>query len=318
MQSVEVTARLDASRTSAVQVLIADCEAIDGFRPVSDQFWIDLAGDDHDVVRVLLIDRHHPDDRGIVQGCAQAGLTAGSWTVETVLHPALRPQLAQLATMMLRAMSDALRHRNSAEWSWLVFAPTPAHDAVAAAFALSPTRRLYQMTRPLPTGLTFDITTRAFVPGQDDEAWLRVNQRAFAWNPEQGGWTLDSLRARIAEPWFDPNGFLLHERDDRLAGFCWTKVHADNTPPLGEIYVIAVDPDFHGLGLGRQLTLAGLEHLARLGITHGMLFVDADNTAAVGLYDKLGFSVHRTDCVYHGRIGRSDTDANAPTSRRPA
>jgi mycothiol synthase len=102
---------------------------------------------------------------------------------------------------------------------------------------------------------------------------------------------------------------LLHEREGRLAGFCWTKIHAESTPALGEIYVIAVDPDFHGQGLGRDLTLAGLDSLASRGIATGMLFVDADNTAAVGLYDKLGFTVHRTDCMYQGQINTGVADA---------
>jgi mycothiol synthase len=129
-----------------------------------------------------------------------------------------------------------------------------------------------------------------------------VNNRAFADHPEQGGWTVETLRARAQEPWFDPEGFVLAFDGEGLAGFCWTKVHRAQPPrepdPLGEIYVIAADPGRHGRGLGRALTSAGLASLAAKDITTGMLYVDASNTAAVGLYRALGFHMHRTDRAY--------------------
>lgn len=138
------------------------------------------------------------------------------------------------------------------------------------------------------------IVTRPFRPGVDDEQFLAVNNRAFVWHPDQSNWTDTDLRERMAEPWFDPAGFLLHDRDGVLAGFCWTKVHPATAtdPELGEIYVIAVDPTFHGLGLGRALTVAGLEHLSSLGVCTGMLHVEHDNTAACALYRHLGFVEH--------------------------
>ena len=167
--------------------------------------------------------------------------------------------------------------------SWWVFEPTSTHRQVAESVGLAHGRRLYQMRRPLPLDLPSTLDTRSFVRGQDEEAWLRVNNRAFAAHPEQGGWDLATLRLREQEPWFDPEGFRVQERDGRLAAFCWTKVHTDQQPNLGEIYVIAVHPDFHGLGLGRDLTVAGLRYLTRKGASRGMLYVDADNTAAAAI-----------------------------------
>jgi mycothiol synthase len=129
-----------------------------------------------------------------------------------------------------------------------------------------------------------------------------VNHRAFAWHPEQGDVTVADLRAKQREPWFDADGFLLHERDGRLAGFCWTKIHRDTDPVLGEIFVIGIDPDFRGQGLGRPLTMAGLDWLARQGVTTAMLYVEADNAPARRLYDDLGFVRHHSKRWYEAHL----------------
>ncbi|MEZ5177026.1 MAG: mycothiol synthase [Acidimicrobiales bacterium] len=150
------------------------------------------------------------------------------------------------------------------------------------------------------------VAVRPFDPDPgagDRSAWIRANNRAFAQHPDQGTETDATLAARLAEPWFDPSGFLVVDDPDRpgeLAGSCWTKVHpaTDHEPALGEIYVIGVDPSQQGSGLGVALVLAGLDHLAGLGLGTAVLFVEADNRPALALYDRLGFSVHARRRVY--------------------
>jgi mycothiol synthase len=207
----------------------------------------------------------------------------------------------EVSASELAAAVDAVRTAGDTP-RWWVHGVEDRHVALAEEAGLAPVRSLFQMRLALPPDQSTDLATRPFRPGEDDEAWLAVNNRAFAWHPEQGGWTRDVLAGRMAEPWFDASGFLLHERDGRLAAFCWTKVHPATTvdPALGEIYVIAVDPDFVGLGLGRALTLAGLQHLAARGLEVGMLYVESDNVPAVGLYEDLGFHTHQTDTAFDG------------------
>jgi len=159
-------------------------------------------------------------------------------------------------------------------------------------------RDLFRMERPLPMEQRTDIETRSFIVDKDEEEWCCVNNRAFAWHREQSGWTPELVRERQTESWFDPSGFLIHQRDGRIAAFCWTKIHSEETPLVGEVYVIAVDPDFHGLGLGRALTLAGYQHLEGAGVTQGMLYVDADNTPAVTLYRDIGLEVQVVRRLY--------------------
>jgi mycothiol synthase len=164
-------------------------------------------------------------------------------------------------------------------------------------------RDLYQMCLGRPISDEHPrVKTRPFQPGVDEAAWLEVNNRAFALHPEQGGWTLDTILEREAEPWFDPEGFLVHERGGRMAGSCWTKVHHEAEPPMGEIYVVSVDPDFQGLGIGRSLVLAGLDHLGALGMQLTMLYVDAANDPAVSLYRSLGFEVDHVDRAFTGDL----------------
>ena len=224
------------------------------------------------------------------------------WTVE------LRdlPDDAELAVAIGKELLDLALEAVAAAGGGRVHLWARAQDAVrteiAQAAGLSPTRDLWQMRRDLPVGEPWSLPVRPFVPGQDEEAWLAVNNRAFAWHPEQGHRTLAELRALEAEPWFDPAGFLLHEVDGRLAGFCWTKVHADEEPPLGEIYVIAVDPAAAGRGLGRRVVLAGLDHLHRRGLRCGMLYVEATNEPATRLYRDLGFALHQVDTAYSRHV----------------
>ena len=272
-----------------------------GARPLSDHLWLDLnGGDGNGFVAVMVAD---PD--GIL-GMAQISAANDSSSLELALRPTL-PDRRQLHDDLVETAVDAFRHRLGGRLSWWVDDPGDDDEALAARLGFVPERELYEMGRTLPLGQHATIETRSFVPGHDDAAWITVNNRAFAEHGEQGGWTPDMLAMRLAEPWFDADGFRLHERDGRLAGFCWTKLHADRDPVVGEIYVIAVDPDFHGQGLGRQLTIAGLDSITDRGVSNAMLYVDAANTPAVALYEGLGFAVHRRRCAFSADFAATTT-----------
>ncbi len=244
---------------------------------------------------------------------------------EVVVDPDFRGR--GLGTGLVRSAVD----RQGGVWA---YGDLPAAARVADRLGLARGRVLLQLRRRVdPDGAGPDIELpagiglRTFVPGRDEEAFLAVNARAFAWHPEQGRLDLDGLRADLAQPWFDPEGFFLAVRGDEVVGFHWTKVHpVDPTPgagepsdqpagrlgPVGEVYVIGVDPAAGVRGLGTPLTAAGLEYFHRCGIGTVMLYVEGDNDRALRLYERFGFVTHLTNVVYSHPAEPAPADPTLP------
>lgn len=180
-------------------------------------------------------------------------------------------------------------------------------QAVSTRLGLTVARELWQMRRPLANpelpelAVPETLLLRTYAGPADDAEILRVNSAAFSWHPEQGGWTEREIAVRRDESWFDPKGlFIATDAADpnRILGFHWTKVHLDENPPVGEVYVVAIDPSAQGRGLGRLLTLAGLHYLRDRGLGEVLLYTEADNTAAVHTYTRLGFAPAHVDAAY--------------------
>ncbi|GAA0567775.1 mycothiol synthase [Actinomadura livida] len=275
----------DAEITEALELAGAAAEA-DGVGPLSEHSLLALRGGRTGMAI---------SDGGIVayahlDPAADGEPAAG----ELVVHPEHRRRGHG------RALLRALRAEAGGPLRVWAHGDLPAAAALAAAEGMTRVRVLLQMRRPAADPLPEPrvapgVTIRTFKPGADERAWLDVNSRAFADHPEQGAWTIEDVHDREGESWFDPAGFFLAERDGRLAGFHWTKTHPGG---IGEVYVVGVDPDAQGLGLGRALTLVGLRHLRDSGVEQIMLYVDESNTAAVRLYESLGFTRYAVDVMY--------------------
>ncbi|EFE68600.1 acetyltransferase [Streptomyces viridosporus ATCC 14672] len=292
-RSIQTRTALSPEQTEAVLALLAEAARTDGQQAVSEQGRLQLRGGEREGVSHLLLTVD-----GELVGYAQLEDTdpVEPPAAELVVHPAHRGRGhgRALGAALLAASGKRLR-------VWAHGGHSAARH-LAQVLGLTLFRELRQMRRPL-TGLALPdpvlprgVTVRTFVPGRDDAAWLAVNAAAFAHHPEQGSLTQRDLDDRKAEPWFDPEGFFLAEQEGRIVGFHWTKVH--RAEGLGEVYVLGVSPDAQGSGLGKALTTIGLRHLAGQGLPTAMLYVDADNKAAVAVYERLGFATHETDLMY--------------------
>ncbi len=308
---MRIEERLDDRDIAGVLEIVEAAAEADGVPPLNEHAMLHLrnGGDPRARSALALAD-------GKLVGYAYVDLTDEPGG-ELVVHPEHRRR--GHGTRLMRSVLDLTGGRLSL-WA---HGDHPGAAALAASCGFERARSLWRMRRPLsaplpPSDLPSGVRLRTFVPGQDEEAWLAVNAAAFAHHPEQGAWTRDDLMAREREPWFDPEGFFLAVRDDKLAGFHWTKVH-DAAEPLGEVYVVGVDPSQQGTGLGKALTIAGLDHLRSRGLAQVMLYVDETNTAAIRLYESLGFTRWDVDVMYaatpRSSAGRSTTPP--PPEQRP-
>ena len=283
-----------AELVEAVIALAEDCRSVDTVNPFSEQAILRLR---HGATTATHALAH--GSGGELTGYLQLVDDDGATVAELAVAPDHRWR--GIGTALARwAFEHVGPGRTVRAWAHGNGAPAAA---MAAALGLTARRVLLQMRRsakdPLPAvSVPAGIRIRAFRPGQDDAAWVQVNARAFAGHPEQGRLGGTDLRERMAEPWFDPPGFFVAERTDpdRLVGFHWTKVH--DRERLGEVYVIGIDPDERGTGLGLALTVTGLAHLVALGLPTLMLYADESNTGAVRMYERLGFTVAFTDVTY--------------------
>ncbi|MFI9218311.1 mycothiol synthase [Streptomyces werraensis] len=292
-RSLQTCTALDQAQVDAVLTLLDEAARADGRQAVSEQGRLQLRGGEREGVSHLLLS---VGEELVGYAQLEGADPVEPPAAELVVHPSYRGQGhgRALGTALLAASGKRLR-------VWAHGGHSTARH-LAQVLGLTLFRELRQMRRPLANldlpdpVLPEGVTVRTFEPGRDDAAWLALNAAAFAHHPEQGSLTQRDLDDRKAEPWFDPAGFFLAERDGRLVGFHWTKVHADEG--LGEVYVLGVAPGAQGGGLGKALTTIGLRHLADQGLPTAMLYVDADNKAAVSVYERLGFVTYETDLMY--------------------
>lgn len=293
---------LSPEQQSSVRSIQERAAASDGVQPLSEQTVLSLKASAPRVRHLLAYAAEG------LAGYAQVDAGGGEPSAELVVDPDHR------RTGHGRSLLEAVLELDPATRVW-AHGNLDAARALATAAGLEPVRELHKMARPLgpddavdgAAALPAGFSARAFRPGVDEDAWLATNAAAFAHHAEQGRLTRGDLEERMAQPWFDPAGFILvssSEEPERVAAFHWTKADPAQEAPshpgqmAGEVYVVGVHPAYQGRGLGRPVTALGLAHLARLGLPEVVLYVDGDNTAALRTYTALGFRSIMVDVMY--------------------
>ena len=227
-------------------------------------------------------------------------------SVELVIHPEHRR--SGIGTQLLKSAIEICGQKMRL-WS---HGDLPAARELAQSNNFTKVRTVIQMSKDLTqiSPITTDYQIRSFLPDLDNQAWLTLNNQAFANHPEQGNWSEADLSIRVNEDWFDEKGFFVAQDKDKLIGFCWTKIHGGHShthetvsdhhdhDPIGEIYVMAVSKEYEGRSIGKALTITGLNYLKYQGLSSAMLYVDEDNQIAVNLYKSLGFVESGKDVLY--------------------
>ncbi|WP_334122540.1 mycothiol synthase [Glutamicibacter sp.] len=299
-----VPAELDERTLSDVRRLATQAQDVDGNPPLSDQTLVALAADETDENIITLLAEVGEGSDAVLAGIAVLVREAQDqpWVLELVVHPNHRQ--AGIGRALLTQLNELVDLTNVQAWA---HGDHEAAKKLAEKTGLSRVRELYRMRRE---GTDYveeapadrRISVRSFRVGEDEPAWLEANAKAFAHHPEQGSLTLSDLDSRMAEDWFDPSGFFLaFDSEQNLLAYHWTKIHpasGDAVRPSGEVYVVGVVPEAQGLGLGRSLTITGINYLLELGVDPVILYVDAENEPAVKLYRSLGFTLWDADIMY--------------------
>jgi mycothiol synthase len=298
---------LSKSQQESVLALIKAAHDFDSTPPIAEHVLLHLrhGGDKSDSHIVF-----ENDNQVIAYAHLDATDLVAGPSVEAVVHPNHRGK--GLGALILK---EAIKVCGDKTRIWS-HGDLPAAKAIAASLKLERLWSNLLMSKSLGEiqPVTSKYPIRTFISNFDNQAFLSLNNRVFANYPDQGGWSDEDLKVRLNEDWFDEKGFFVAEDKGDLIGFCWTKIHGAHThshsgedddhghDALGEIYVLAVNPDYKGQGVGRDLTITGLNYLKYQGLNNVMLYVGVENKPAFNLYRSLGFNEFGSDVMY--RVGK--------------
>lgn len=310
MHHVEVISQLEGPRVAELEELIAASAAVDKHEPIGEHKFLRMQHGDDLAIGFMAYEGER------LVGYAHT-LTYGEGqerrvSCELVVHPDARR--SGIGSTLIEYVIKRAQIEGAQRLDLWAYNDSDASRGMMRAYEMSPSRKLMHMHRhPGPPPFVADrkgVVIRTFRPGEDEEAWLALNNHIFADHPENGNWTMEDLRARMAQPWFRADDVLMLEVDGTLAGFCWLKVNERGDEGMvGEVYVIGTAPEYHGRGLGRYLLGESLRHLSERNVAAVAVYVDESNVRAVALYWSFEFHHHHVDVLYSLPLKPGETAA---------
>jgi mycothiol synthase len=301
--TLQIVSRLEDDHVDRLEELIRSATLEDGHGPIGEHKFLRLKhGDD---LGVAVLAYQSDELAGYAHTLAYGDSQARRVSCELVVEPTYRRR--GIGSALLRKVIEHAKSQHATSLGLWAYNDSKASQHLARSFSLSPERRLLHMHRhseappAAPTPLSASV--RPLRAGEE-ETLLALNNRIFEGHPENGSWTLEDLKARQEQTWFDAADVLMLEEDGALAGFCWLKIEERGEEGrVGEIYVIGNTPEFRGRGLGRYLLSAGLQHLSRRNVNVIAVYVDQSNDAGVSLYHSFEFHHHHVDVMYSLTLG---------------
>lgn len=313
MHRIEIVSQLEAQHLEQLPGLIHAATFADSHEPLGEHKFLRLQRGDDLAAAVLSFD----EDRltGYAHTVTYGDGDTRRASCEFVVHPDHRRR--GVGRLLLAQAIMHANSQNARELELWAYNDTVASRRIAAQFGFLPRRRLLHLHKhmdvPVTSAAREGATIRAFRPGDDDAAWLELNNRIFAGHPENGAWTLDDLHARMAQPWFDARDLLMLEAGGATVGFSWLKIEErPDEGRVGEVYIIGTAPETRGRGLGRYLLGESMAHLARRKADVAAIYVEEANTAALALYESNGFHYHHVDVCYARALRTEARSADAP------
>lgn len=319
MHHVKVITRLEGQQIERLEDLIEAATEADGHDPIGEHKFLRLKHGDDLAMGVLAYEEGELVGYGhtLIFGTGEERRVS----CELIVHPQFRG--GGIGRILLDRIIQHAESEGARRLDMWAYNDHPAARAIASEYGFEETRRLLHMHRhpglpPVPDRPE-GASVRPFRTGEDEAVWLDLNNRIFADHPENGSWTIDDLRARMAQPWFRPDDLLILEVDGVPAGFHWLKVtEKPGEGMVGEVYIIGTAPEYHGRGLGRYLLAEGLTHLSERGVDAVAVYVDQANERAVALYWSFEFHHHHVDVLYSLSLPRAEAHTEAAAKREAA